>query len=95
MLDAECARDGTAGKARGGRAAAFLRGRLMMHGASAGTPVTAVENASLTTQRLIPTTLLDLPRALEDATPGAPVLLLFGLAPRAAALALADMKEAL
>lgn len=79
----------------GGRAAAFLRGRLMMHGASAGTPVTAVENASLTTQRLIPTTLLDLPRALEDATPGAPVLLLFGLAPRAAALALADMKEAL
>lgn len=79
----------------GARAAVFLRGRLMMHGAAAETPVTAVENASLPTQRLIPTTLLDLPSALEAATPGAPVLLLFGLAPRAAALALADMKEAL
>lgn len=79
----------------GARAAAFLRGRLMMHGAGADIPVTAVENASLPTQRLIATTLLDLPNALEAATPGAPVLLLFGLAPRAAAAALADMKEAL
>ncbi|MBB5222707.1 uroporphyrin-III C-methyltransferase/precorrin-2 dehydrogenase/sirohydrochlorin ferrochelatase [Amaricoccus macauensis] len=79
----------------GKRAATFLRGRLMMHGASADTPVTAVENASLASQRLHATTLLDLPRALDATTPGAPTLILIGLAPRAAALALADMKEAL
>lgn len=79
----------------GVRAATFLRGRLLMHGASPDTPVTAVESASLAAQRLHATTLLDLPRALDASTPGAPVLLLFGLAPRAAALALADMKEAL
>ncbi|MFT3973001.1 MAG: siroheme synthase CysG [Amaricoccus sp.] len=92
----ELARPGaTAAIYMGARAAAFLRGRLLMHGADADGPVTVVENASLPTQRLIATTLLDLPTALEDTTPGAPVLLLFGLAPRAAALALADMKEAL
>jgi uroporphyrin-III C-methyltransferase / precorrin-2 dehydrogenase / sirohydrochlorin ferrochelatase len=79
----------------GTRAASFIRGRLLMHGAAPATPVTAVESATLPTQRLLPATLLDLPRALEAATPGAPVLILFGLAPRAAAIALADMKEAL
>lgn len=81
----------------GSRVSALLRGRLLMHGAAADTPVTAVENASLPTQRLLPTTLIDLPRALDGVTPGAPVLILFGLAPRAAALALAlaDRKEAL
>ena len=63
--------------------------------AAADTPVSAVENASLAGQRVIATTLLDLPRALDAVTPGAPVLILYGLAPRAAALALADMKEAL
>lgn len=79
----------------GARAAAFVRGRLLMHGAAADTPVTAVENASLPGQRILATTLLDLPRALDAVTPGAPVLILCGLAPRAAALALVDIKEAL
>lgn len=79
----------------GGRAAAFVRGRLLMHGAAPTTPVTAVESASLPGQRLLATTLLDLPETLRGATPGAPVLILFGLSPRAAAMALADMKEAL
>jgi uroporphyrin-III C-methyltransferase/precorrin-2 dehydrogenase/sirohydrochlorin ferrochelatase len=92
----ELARPGaTAAIYMGGRAASFLRGRLLMHGAAADTPVTAVESASLPGQRLHATTLLDLPGALAEATPGAPVLILLGLAPRAAALAFADMKEAL
>lgn len=92
----ELARPGaTAAIYMGGRAAAFVRGRLLMHGASPTTPVTAVESASLPGQRLLPTTLIDLPETLRGATPGAPVLILFGLAPRAAAMALADMKEAL
>lgn len=79
----------------GSRAAAFLRGRLLMHGTFAETPVTLVEHASQPAQRVIPSTLIDLPSALDDATPGAPILILFGLLPRAAATALADMKEAL
>ena len=43
----ELARPGaTAAVYMGVKAATFLRGRLLMHGAAADTPVTAVENAS-------------------------------------------------
>ena len=66
-----------------------------MHGAAAETPVTAVENASRPGQRVIATSLIELPAALEAFAPAGPVMILFGLAPRAAALALAEMKEAL
>ncbi|MEL6679845.1 MAG: siroheme synthase CysG [Pseudomonadota bacterium] len=74
----------------GKRAAAFLRGRLMMHGAGGDTPVTAIENASRPDQRIIATTLLDLPDAIAD-TDG-PVILMYGLAPRAAADTLIDLE---
>jgi uroporphyrin-III C-methyltransferase/precorrin-2 dehydrogenase/sirohydrochlorin ferrochelatase len=79
----------------GVKGATFLRGRLLMHGAPADTPVTAVENASRPGQRVIATTLIDLPQALAAAAPDGPVMILYGIAPRAAALMLDEMKEAL
>ncbi len=85
----------TAAVYMGTKAATFLRGRLLMHGAPAETPVTAVENASRPEQRVIATTLLELPQALAAAAPAGPVMILYGLAPRAAAMALTEMKEAL
>ena len=85
----------TAAVYMGVKAATFLRGRLMMHGAPADTPVTAVENASRPDQRVIATTLIELPQALAAAAPEGPVMILYGLAPRAAAAALDELKEAL
>lgn len=82
----------------GVKAAAFVRGRLLMHGAAAGTPVTCVENASRPDQRIIATTLIDLPEALAEARPSGPVMILLGLEPRAArnaAAELTELKEAL
>ena len=66
----------------GKRAAAFLRGRLLMRGAAPSTPVTIVENASRPDKRVVATTLLRLPEALDEAHfPGAVVLML-GILPR-------------
>ncbi|NYS24160.1 uroporphyrinogen-III C-methyltransferase [Rhodobacteraceae bacterium 2376] len=80
----------------GVRASEFLRGRLLMHGADPQTPVTAVENASRPDQRVIEARLIDLPQRLAEAAPRGPVVLLYGLAPRAAAAALSpDLQEAL
>ncbi len=79
----------------GVKAATFVRGRLLMHGAPADMPVTAVENASRPDQRIIATTLIDLPAALAGTANGAPVLILLGLAPRAAAVVARDLREAL
>ncbi len=73
----------------GVKAATFLRGRLMIHGAAEDTPVTAVENASRPDQRVIATTLIELPQALDDAAPAGPVVLFLGLSPRAAEIAAA------
>jgi len=72
----------------GVKAASFLRGRLMMHGADADTPVTVVENASRADQKTVATTLLELPEALADAGIAGPAVLLYGMAPRQAAKAL-------
>jgi uroporphyrin-III C-methyltransferase/precorrin-2 dehydrogenase/sirohydrochlorin ferrochelatase len=68
----------------GVKASTFLRGRLLMHGAQADTPVTAIENASRPDQRVIATTLIDLPDALAMAAPAGPVMILLGMAPRRA-----------
>ena len=66
----------------GRRAAAFLRGRLLMRGAAPSTPVTIVENASRQDKRIVATTLLGLPEALGDVQfPGA-VILMLGILPR-------------
>ena len=83
----------------GVRAATFLRGRLMIHGAAEDTPVTAIENASRPDQRVIASSLIDLPETLEKAAPTGPVMLFLGLSPRAAEIAVREpefqMSEAL
>lgn len=66
----------------GKRAASSLQGRLLMHGADAATPVTIVENVSRPDQKIVPTTLLSLPNAL-NAVEG-PAVLMLGLAPASA-----------
>lgn len=76
----------------GKKSARFIQGRLMMHGAGPDTPVTLVENASRADQRIHAATLATLPdtAALCDG----PAIILYGLAPRAAALALTRLNEA-
>ncbi|WP_349363975.1 MAG: siroheme synthase CysG [Roseitalea porphyridii] len=69
------------------KASAFLRGRLLMHGADAETPVTVVENASRADQRIVAATLGDLPETLADASITGPAVLLYGIAPRGAQVA--------
>ncbi|MYI70619.1 MAG: uroporphyrinogen-III C-methyltransferase [Boseongicola sp. SB0673_bin_14] len=66
----------------GKRAAAFLRGRLLMRGAAPSTPVTIVENASRQDRRIVATTLLRLPEALDESHLAGAVVLMFGLLPR-------------
>ena len=68
----------------GKRAAAFLRGRLLMRGAAPSTPVTIVENASRQDKRIVATTLLGLPEALDETHLAGPVVLMFGMLPHAA-----------
>lgn len=77
----------------GKRAARFLAGRLLMHGAAPDTPVTAVENASRPDQRILATTIARLPAALDAAALGGPAILLLGLAPRAAEALLPALAE--
>lgn len=70
----------------GKSAARFLQGRLMMHGADPSTPVTLVENVSRPDRRIHAATLATLPEAARAAT--GPTVILYGLAPRDATLAL-------
>ncbi|UWQ16282.1 siroheme synthase CysG [Jannaschia sp. M317] len=77
----------------GKRAARWMQGRMLMHGAAPATPVTIIENASRADQRTIAATLATLPEAVADVT--GPALLLHGLAPRRAAQALAQTEIAL
>lgn len=76
----------------GKKSARFIQGRLMMHGAEATTPVTVVENVSRPDQRVVAATLATLPDAV--AAIDGPAVLLYGLAPRQAASALTELKEA-
>ena len=71
----------------GKRAAAFLRGRLLMCGAAPSTPVTIVENASRPDRRVVATTLLGLPGALDETGFSGAVVLMLGILPRKAARA--------
>lgn len=75
----------------GKRAARFIQGRLLMHGASPATPVTLVENASRPDERAIAARLATLPGAVAQLTGTAVILL--GLAPRAATLALREVVQ--
>ncbi|MBT0956381.1 uroporphyrinogen-III C-methyltransferase [Alphaproteobacteria bacterium KMM 3653] len=74
------------------RAARFLQGRLLMHGASPETPVSVVENASRPEERIIAATLGTLEPTLSRANLSGPAVLMYGLAPRGAAAALPDLQ---
>lgn len=76
----------------GKRSARFIQGRLMMHGAAANTAVTLVENVSRPDQRIIAATLATLPEAAAQLA--GPAVILYGLAPRQAALAIPQLHEA-
>jgi len=65
----------------GKRAARFVQGRLLMHGAGGAMPVTFVENASRPDQRITLTSLERMAADLAEAAPTGPVILLLGLAP--------------
>lgn len=75
----------------GKRSARFTQGRLLMHGADPQTPVTLVENASRADSRVLASTLALLPQDVARLT--GPAVILFGLAPRQAALVI-QAKEA-
>ncbi len=71
----------------GKRAARFVQGRLMMHGADPATPVGVVENASRPDERILDTTLARLPEDLAEAGLTGPAVILLGLASRGAVAA--------
>lgn len=77
----------------GKKAARFIQGRLLMHGAAPATPITLIENASRADQRVIETTLGTLPKDLAAADLSGPALTLYGLAPRAAQSALSSLQQ--
>ncbi|MDD9911360.1 MAG: siroheme synthase CysG [Ahrensia sp.] len=66
----------------GVKAATFLSGRLLMHGANASTPVTIVENASRIDQRVVSTSLGQLIEDMRAADITGPAILFLGLIPR-------------
>ncbi len=79
----------------GKKSARFIQGRLIMHGADRATPVTIVENASRPEQRVLVTTLDNLPNDLAAANMQGPALTFYGLAPRDAAGALTEFNKEL
>ncbi|WP_306150926.1 siroheme synthase CysG [Roseovarius sp. MMSF_3281] len=79
----------------GKRAARFIQGRLIMHGAARGTPVTVIENASRPDQRVIGTSLDQLSQDLDAAKVTGPALLVYGLNPRAAQAQILHNKQEL
>ncbi|MGD9536230.1 MAG: siroheme synthase CysG [Alphaproteobacteria bacterium] len=78
----------------GVRGARFVQGRLLIHGASAATPVTIVENASRPDQKLVAGTLGRLTELLAEAGIGGPAIIFVGLTPRAALAATEDIATA-
>lgn len=76
----------------GKRAARFVQGRLLMHGAAPDTPVTLVENASRTDQQIVATSLAQLPQRTAELA--GPAVILLGLAPKAAETTLELQEQA-
>lgn len=68
----------------GKKAARYIQGRLIMHGADVATPVTVIENASRPDQRILSTTLGEMEPTISNAALSGPALVFYGLAPRAA-----------
>ncbi|MEK6216051.1 MAG: uroporphyrinogen-III C-methyltransferase, partial [Boseongicola sp.] len=67
----------------GKKAARFLQGRLLMHGAAPDTPITVVANASRADQSTLKTNISSIASDVESAGISGPALILLGLAPRA------------
>ena len=76
------------------RAARFVQGRLLMHGADPSSPVTVVENAGRPGERAVASSLAALASDIEAAGLGGPAVILLGLAPRGAAEAQTPAREA-
>lgn len=76
----------------GKKSARFIQGRLLMHGADPATEITLVENVSRPDQRIVAASLSTLAEAAQ-ALQG-PAVILYGLAPRRAAAAIPELKEA-
>lgn len=70
----------------GVRAARFLQGRLLLHGANPATPVTVVENSSRPNSAVLSTTLERLPHAMSGAHIRGPAVLMLGFSPRVQAV---------
>ncbi|WP_120501748.1 siroheme synthase CysG [Roseovarius sp. EL26] len=77
----------------GKKSARFIQGRLIMHGADRATPVTVIENATRADQRILESTLETLANDLTAAGIVGPALTFYGLAPRAAQVALTNTQE--
>lgn len=63
----------------GRQAAAFVQTRLLQHEAVATTPVTIVENASRSNQRIVNATLATLSNTIADENINGPIIVLLGL----------------
>ncbi|MDC0737381.1 siroheme synthase CysG [Cognatishimia sp. SS12] len=77
----------------GKKAARFIQGRLIMHGADPATEITVVENASRADQRVLATTLSALATDLATAAFSGPALTFLGLSPRAAQTSLTKIQQ--
>jgi len=64
-----------------------------MHGADPATPVSVIENASRSDQRILATTLGELEPTLSQANLSGPALTFLGLAPREASAAAHDFQQ--
>ena len=76
----------------GKKSARFIQGRLLMHGADPATEITLVENVSRPDQRIVAASLSTLAEAAHMLQ--GPAVILYGLAPRRAAAAIPELKEA-
>lgn len=70
------------------RAARFIQGRLLLHGASPETPVAVVENASRANETIVATTLSQLPDDLTSNGIKGPAVVMIGYDRRPSAVAL-------
>jgi siroheme synthase len=64
------------------RAARFVQGRLMLHGASPKTPVTIIENASRPEENRVSATLGELCEHIIEAGIAGPAIIFIGLQAR-------------
>ncbi len=64
----------------GKRAARFIQGRLLLHGADPALPIAVVENASRPDERIIDTTLARLPGDIAAAGLAGPAVIVVGIA---------------